>query len=153
MTWQIRHDTSKKPWSGKFVALFAAIQLTSLVLTLVGIPLLAVAAWRRDYYQDILNPGLKFHWNQKWLWIYDNEEDGIAPVWYNPSVSRYRVWLWTAIRNSCNNLRYVRGVSDPTYPIFWAEGTLMQKPKRVLIGWNHSGSPTIYFKSSEGDAW
>jgi len=148
MTWDIQHDGSKKPWNLKFCALFAAIQLTAFVLQVVGFALLAVAA-NAKFYQETDS---RLHWKSKFLWLWDNQEDGICPSWYGP-ITRWNVFKWAALRNSVNNLRYIKGVSDPSYPVLWAEGTINKKPMRLIVGWNHSGYPTVYIKSAVGDSW
>jgi hypothetical protein len=54
------------------------------------------------------------------FWIWDNDEDGMDPEWYrqaNPTWSRWRrMYAWTALRNSVNNMRFVRWISPPLQP-------------------------------------
>ncbi len=126
----------------KYVALFIAIQLAALLLTIVGIPVCAALA----YIGYSFPTEGKWHW-PKWAWIWDNEEDGVWPNWYakaNPTWSTARVeFMWTGLRNSANNLRYVPGVSKVGRPL-WRK-TWGAKPGGwyAQAGWNNSGFPVL----------
>lgn len=100
----------------KYIPLFTLIQLVSLVLTVLGLPICAALALGANY--KCGPPGSKWHFAPNWAWIWDNDEDGIAPHWYNPLVTPWKVFAWTALRNPCNNLRYVPGVSKPGRPLW-----------------------------------
>lgn len=142
----------------KYIPLFLLIQLVSAVLTLVGIPICAYLAWT--------DPGIltgtdaKWHW-PAWAWIWDNDEDGTMPVWYanaHPKWSFQRLeFTWTALRNPCNNLRYVRGVSKVGRPLFYKTwivpvGTLFLSGREFYVkaGWLSNGFPCLSGGSGRG---
>ena len=85
----------------------------SLALALIGAPLIAIAlaldATAIRTSQTL--PRQITAWAWRWMWLWGNEEDGIDPAWYavaNPSWSDFRrIFAWTAIRNSVNNLQRV----------------------------------------------
>lgn len=86
-------------------------QLVSLVLTIIGWPLLAVAAglrlWRKGVTEAPWNYGARaaFHWTAyPFLYLYDNDEDGITGSSAEPTF--LTVWKWSAWRNPVNNLRF-----------------------------------------------
>ena len=68
------------------------------------------------------------------MWIWDNEEDGLAPLWYYekyPSWSPFRrMFTWAAIRNSVNNLQRVKYLNCP--PVL--PGTLKTKSFSLTLG-------------------
>jgi hypothetical protein len=86
-----------------------------LVLIVVGMPLVAIAAYLRKFgvrwstqYKDRVIQG----WTWRWMWLWGNEEDGVTgPVWYferTPTWSSFkRTFMWSAVRNPVNNLRFV----------------------------------------------
>ena len=127
----------------KYLALFALIQVASLVLTLVGVPLCAVLAYGKFYTSSVNRDTHNF---PKWAWLWDNEEDGVCPAWYAHdhtwSLSR-SVFVWSAFRNPCNNLRFVPGVSLKGRPLWRREWTMLGKPYYVQAGWNESGYPVL----------
>lgn len=45
----------------------------------------------------------------KWAWVWDNREDGIfGPTWFNSGQHNFKTcFLWSAIRNPANNMRFV----------------------------------------------
>lgn len=114
----------------KYVLLFVAIQLVSLVLTVIGIPVILVLEFLGA---ETLTDG-KWHL-PRWAWIFDNAEDGVAP-------SGYTMIGWY-LRNPVNNLRFVRGVSKVGRPL-WRK-TWGAKPGGwyVQAGWNPSGYPVL----------
>lgn len=126
-------------WSVGLWLLFVAIQLASLVITLAGIFVLAVLAAFKIWHVDTAG---KYHWPAL-FWIWDNQEDGICAAWYRTPIDRWHAYTWSAFRNSANNLRYVRGVSDVTRPL-WRQ-TWGAKPGGwyAQAGWNNSGYPVI----------
>lgn len=124
-----------------FVALFVALQLASLVLTLIGIPICGLLAACNLM---TLNgtPGAVWHWQlNPWTWIWDNEIDGVV----GPSgpVTRWQAFYWSALRNPCNNLRFVPGVSLKGRPL-WRK-TWGPKPGGwyVQAGWEPPGYPVL----------
>ena len=120
----------------KNVALFILIQLVSLVLTLVGLVILIPAA-AFQFWGSTDNAGAP-HWRSPLLWVWDNQEDGVCAFWQGP-ITRWRVYYWAAIRNPCNNLRYVPGVSSTSRPLWrttWGKWY-------AQAGWNHSGFPVL----------
>lgn len=121
----------------KYIPLFILIQLVSLVLTLLGIPVCWVLTSTGTMY--IGNDGERVHF-PKWAWIWDNDEDGVSPLWYNPEHTRWRSFVWTALRNPCNNLRFVWGVSKPGRPLWlWTNGKYYAK-----AGWEAgTGWPSL----------
>lgn len=141
----------------KYVPLFILIQLVSAVLTLMGVPICAVLAYGN--FSDSQRWAV-WHW-PKWAWLWDNEEDGTAPFWYleaNPTWSFARAeFMWTALRNPCNNLRYVRGVSKVGRPLFYKtwivpKGTLCLSGREfyVKVGWLSNGFPCLSGGSGRG---
>jgi hypothetical protein len=131
-----------KPWSARYVALFILIQLVSLVLTVIGYPLIAVLALFKWWH---LQEGVTHFGGVKgdvWAggkltWVYSNDEDGIFG---NGPVTRWQAFYWSALRNPCNNLRYVHGVSGAGRPLWhWDNGTFY-----VQAGWLGShGQPVL----------
>lgn len=131
-----------------YIALFVVIQAVSLVLAILGLPICAFLAFRGKF-----NTGNNFDDTQHiqsfptWAWLWSNDEDGVYPFWYakiNPTWSVGRtVFVWTALRNPVNNLRFVPGVSKKGRP-FWRK-TWGSKPGGwyVQAGWNGSGWPVI----------
>ena len=106
---------------------FALIQLVQLAATVVGwivliLPCL-LQAWKSSAQLSIKGDGRTIdEWKWSWLnYVYGNPEDGVsgqqAVVWSNgvPSgfmagssvSSAWRAYLWSAIRNSCDNLKYL----------------------------------------------
>lgn len=127
----------------KYIPLFILVQAVSLVLTVIGIPICAVLAY--SHYSD-LGPDMKWHW-PAWAWLWDNNEDGTMPWWYvrqNSDWSNAKLeFHWTALRNPCNNLRYVRGVSKVGRPLWRKTWTMFAKRYYFQAGWNGSGFPVL----------
>lgn len=131
-----------------YVALFAAIQTAAFVLALMGVPICALCAYvlpGRVVKSPVTRlPMLTF---PGWAWLWANDEDGVYPTWYarvNPTWSMSRVsFVWTALRNPVNNLRFVRGVSVKGRPL-WRK-TWGAKPGGFYVsaGWNGSGWPVL----------
>ncbi len=122
--------------------LFLIIQLASLVLTVLGVPVCAVLA-----YGEFSRPvNGAWHW-PRWAWIWDNDIDGVCPHWYEVahadwSIAR-REFVWSALRNPANNLRFVPGVSKIGRPLW--RYTWGAKPGGwyFAAGWNASGYPVL----------
>lgn len=122
----------------KYIPLFMLIQCVSLVLSIIGIPLCAYLALTTSLvrYAPIQ------HW-PRWAWLWDNDEDGVLPPWY---VAVKRGWprariafYWTALRNPCNNLRYIPGVSRCGRPLL----LYMHRKWYFQAGWNALGHPVL----------
>jgi hypothetical protein len=130
----------------KFVPLFIAIQLASLLLTIIGLPVCALLAFSHDWRMTVspISGRSILTW-PRWAWVWSNDEDGIdgsAPFHPEYSAAR-RAFVWSALRNPCNNLRFVRGVSKVGRPL-WRK-TWGAKPGGwyVAAGWNNSGFPVL----------
>lgn len=127
-----------KPWSAGYIALFILIQLASLALTLVGYPLIAVMALFKFW-------NLRYEWKGgKLTWLWSNDEDGIFG---NGPITRWQAFYWSAIRNPCNNLRFVRGISGAGRPLWhWSNGKFYAQ-----AGWLGShGQPVLSAGSGIG---
>lgn len=52
-----------------------------------------------------------------WLWLYGNDEDGFCPEWYRVLHPAWHPWrlmfMWAAIRNPVNNLRFIKALHPP----------------------------------------
>ena len=129
----------------KHISLFVGVQLASLVLTIAGVPICGTLALLHLWHQSPIKDG-GYHW-PKWAWLWDNAEDGLFPSWYmqqHPTWGLPRIaFVWTALRNPCNNLRYVRGVSAKGRPL-WRK-TWGDKPGGwyAQAGWNTAGFPVL----------
>lgn len=127
----------------KWITLFAAIQLANACLFLVGLPVCALLAYTHWYH---LGADRKYHW-PAWAWIWDNEEDGVFADWYlkaHPERSEVtNAFIWTALRNSVNNLRYVPYISAKGRPLWLRNWTFRGKVFYAKAGWNASGFPVI----------
>ncbi len=123
--------------TARYVLLFALIQTVSLVLTLIGLPVVGILSLTRSW---TVVAG-KLQWKGGRLtWIWGNLEDGI--VGPGP-LNRWRAFYWSGVRNPCNDLRYIRGVSKVGRPL-WRK-TWGAKPGGfyVAAGWNSSGYPVL----------
>jgi hypothetical protein len=123
---------------------FLVIQLVSLTLAIVGIPICAALsllhAWRVE--KSPVTGKLIDVW-PKAFWLWSNSEDGVLPHWYwiaHPEWSTERVaFTWTAWRNSVGNLRFVPGVSGKGRPLVtWK---MFGQPWHA--GWSSDGWPTF----------
>ncbi len=108
---------------------FAFVQVVALIAWFVGIFLLivpcALGAWEtvdQIYVPDGTPKGLPkgtiYVWKWDWLnKIWGNDEDGVVgPPLYNYEQSGWRAYLWSAWRNSANNLRFLfRNFNGPFY--------------------------------------
>ncbi len=128
----------------KYIPLFILIQIAAMILALIGLPICAVLAYG-NFSHDYAHTG-KFHWPQ-WAWLWDNDEDGTFPEWYHtthPEWSLARTeFMWTALRNSVNNFRFVPGVSKKGRPMWIRNWTIRGKTYYAKAGWNGSGYPVI----------
>lgn len=107
-------------------------------LFVIGLPLVAIAAFFTEtvphstYYDRTL---LQFKW--RWMWLYNNQEDGVDGLrggdpnqsWWANQTYGWRNWervfVWSGLRNSVNNLRFVPVLSPLFTPdsISWVAGT------------------------------
>lgn len=90
------------------------VGLIHLLLILIGLPLIA---WQSR--STTVDERKFFHFRARWMWLYDNREDGIdgsrggdtAQKWWTDRTAadslRMRIFKWSALRNPVNNLRYV----------------------------------------------
>lgn len=130
------------------VALFVAIQIAAFVLALIGAPICAVLALGKFSTLGPLLPSGEqlWHWPH-WAWLWDNDENGVDPNWFKDAHPKWpvawREFVWTALRNPVNNLRYVRGVSLKGRPL-WRK-TWGDRPGGwyAMAGWNSSGFPVL----------
>jgi hypothetical protein len=115
------------------VTRFIAVQAIQLAATVLGwfvlIPFCLGRLWLADQQLRSIKDGRPIDdWDLPWLnFIYGNPEDGVsgqtALVWgpngleaYMPNAwAPWRAYCWSALRNSCDNLKYV---------FAWAEGPL-----------------------------
>lgn len=108
----------------KYIPLFILIQLVSLVLSVVGIPLVAVC---------LLLP----KW-PRFAWVWFNDEDG-----YGPKAGYWNKFVWLALRNSVNNLRYVPGVSKVGRPLYYRIWLVEGRTFYFKAGWLGDGYPAL----------
>lgn len=122
----------------RYIPLFVAIQLVSLVLVIFGVPIVGLLAY--FYAWEVV--ATKFQWRGGYLtWIYGNLEDGI--VGPGMAMNRWNAFYWSSLRNPCNNLRYVPGVSNVGRPLRRVEWTMLGKPYYGQAGWNSRGFPVL----------
>ena len=135
----------------QYIALYIVIQLISLVLTVIGAPLIAFAAFTGRYRQNILPNGTVgdlYHFD-RWMWLWDNEEDGVASYWRPRPTSR-DVFVWSALRNPVANLRHVPGVSGFGRPLFYRTWTMFGKEFYFKFGWMSDGFPACSAGAGRG---
>lgn len=113
----------------KYLPLFVLIQLVNLPLMIIGIP---VAAF------DLI-------FNEPVPWIWENMDDTPPASW-----SKWRTFVWLALRNPVANLRHVAGVSKPGRPIFYRTWTTFGKLFYVKAGWMGNGYPAFSAGAGRG---
>jgi len=127
----------------KLLVLFLLIQGASAGLFVPGLPVCAYLAYSHQATYDKATG--KYHW-PAWAWIWDNDEDGVAPSWYrekHPDWSFEKTaFRWSALRNSVNNLRYVKGVSAPGRPLMYRTWT-WQVPVVAWRTWGFVSYPKV----------
>lgn len=113
----------------RYLPLFLLIQTANIVLSVLGYPVIGVLA--------VFNV---CPW-PRWCWIWNNEEDGI----YGPGKphTRWQMFYWSALRNSCNNLRFVPGVSKAGRPLWLVNFTIRGKVFYAKAGWLSDGYPCL----------
>lgn len=141
----------------KLIPLFILIQLTSLLMFFVGIPVCAYLAYCHGYTFDPTTG--ESHWPQ-WAHIWDNEEDGILPHWYEAQhhawTDAHVMFIWTVFRNPVNNLRFVKrflwlpnlpvsSTSRKLWRVTWGTPATPGAKSRwyAQAGWNSSGFPVL----------
>jgi hypothetical protein len=128
-----------------YVCLFASIQLVSLVLAIIGIPVVGLLAY---LYAWVPIAG-KFQWRGGALtWIWGNEENGI--VGPGMALNRWNAFYWSAIRNPCNNLRFLPGISRVGRPLLYRTWMMFGKQFYVKAGWMSDGYPCLSAGSGRG---
>lgn len=81
------------------------IVLVNLPLIILGWVLIAIAALCKAYTQT---PDGLYHFTWKFMWLYDNTDDGIACNDYSGYTNMFmRIVSWSAIRNPVSNLSHV----------------------------------------------
>lgn len=134
----------------KYIPLFVLIQVVSAYMMDLGLLVcLALCFTVKPAYA-----GPTHFPSQAWLW--DDDEDGVCPPWYLMVHNKRPLWLnvfiWTALRNSVNNLRYVRGVSKPGRPLWYKTWTTLGRQFYAKAGWAaHTGWPMI--SAGGGRGW
>lgn len=124
---------------------FVLVQLIMLLATVVGwivlIPFCLAQAWKPSFRLATLRD------TDAWRWsalnrVYGNLEDGVsgihALIWnnsgqqvpYMPGAwAPWRAYCWSALRNSCDNLKYA---------FAWEQGPLIERSilgRNVKLGW------------------
>ena len=127
----------------KYILLFILIQVINIPLFIIGIPVCAVLAWGGFSYFAEDN---KYHW-PRWAYIWDNPEDGVDGAWYQRA-NKHRSYamnefIWSALRNPVNNLRYVPGVSGIGRPYWRKTWGAVPGGFYAHAGWNASGFPVL----------
>ena len=92
--------------------IWGLIQLESLVLTVVGVPVVAYLAYACRWELNVTAG--RWDWAPRWAWVWGNDEDGSAGRGLVPS--SWRAFKWSALRNPANNLRFIAGFSRPEGP-------------------------------------
>jgi hypothetical protein len=116
-----------------YILLFLAIQLVSLALTILGLPIIALML---IFEQECWDTAKK-HWCWRpWAWIWDNDENGVCP---QPVFNAWYAFYWAGLRNPVANLRLVPGVSKIGRPLWrWVgHGWYGQ------MGWDDRGYPVL----------
>ncbi len=140
-------------------------------LMLLGVPLIALAIHYQAYRDQKDDGFVRTHWVNSWMWLWDNDEDGIdgdaissTGGWKNldwiKATNRWsvakRIFIWSAWRNSVGNARWTRlfGMTvDPRQVHVWyptEEMNLKLGPYLVRQGWRYElrfpwGSSKCFF--------
>lgn len=127
---------------------FVIVQLVQIVATVAGwvvlIPFCLAQAWHPKVMEV---PGFPDRWTWGPLnYIYGNPEDGVsgmdAKIWnstgqrvpYMPSAwAPWRAYCWSALRNSCDNLKYV--FAWKAGPLVKKDYTIFGKQRTFRAGW------------------
>jgi hypothetical protein len=109
------------------------IQLVNIFFMIIGIPIVGV---------DVLlgKP-------EPWLW--ENSDDPPPAAW-----SRWKAFVWLALRNPVANFRFVPGVSGKGRPLFYRTWfwtiRAWHKQFYVKIGWLGNGYPACNWGGGKG---
>lgn len=109
--------------------------LVSLIFNLSGLFLVPVAIATHQTELSRTWPRHRITNAPKFLWFWGNDEDGYDPEWYaraHPTWNRFvRRYMWAAVRNPANNLRFIKSLHPPPDPtrIRFAKG------ERWLLCW------------------
>lgn len=134
-------------WPARYAALFASIQCAAgfaSPLWLAGLPVCAFLALVGASTFD--QKSLLYHW-PRWAWVWSNDEDGIAG--HGP-LTRWHAFVWTALRNSVSNFRFIGGVSGKNRPLWYWTGTVFGAQRYAKVGWESSGWPSLSAGSGKG---
>jgi len=109
------------------------IQAVNLLLMVIGIPITAIDVW-------LGKP-------EPWLW--ENSDDTPPASW-----SKWRTFVWLALRNPVANLRFVPGVSGVGRPLFYRTWVWTvdgySEEFYVKIGWMSNGYPACSWGGGRG---
>jgi len=133
----------------KYVPLFVLIQIVNVPLFLMGLPICLVLSILHAWHDQICAVKTSAVYGktiQVWpalFWLWSNDEDGVLAGWYGDLHHEWPLWLrafmWTGLRNSVNNLRFVPGVSAVGRPLwYWTNGK-----HYVKAGWLSDGFPVL----------
>lgn len=108
------------------VPLWLAYSSVAAMLWVIGVPLIAVLAWRRAW---VIRPSEQYadkrmlrYWKGRWLtWIWSNSEDGVTGAqWYRELHADWweskQALMWSAFRNPTNNMRFIPLVNPHIVP-------------------------------------
>lgn len=130
-----------------FLALLASVILwpfmviLGLILYILGLPICALFAYSEDWIEstNYLHPDRVIKvWRTDWAWLWSNEEDGVTghPGFQEKYVKwpRWGAFVWSALRNPSNNLRFVKGLSLKIEPrLVQYVGNDLDPPKRLPL--------------------
>jgi hypothetical protein len=118
------------------------LQTLSFALQMIGAVILIPLCWYRQWVPSFTSQGLPSKLGQRifvWhpmLWIFSNDEDGVTgPADYNPTLSRWKAYVWSAWRNPVDNFKYLRFTQRQGGPLY--EFSILGWQRR--IGWNEHG--------------
>lgn len=129
----------------QWILWYVIVQAASFLLTILGIIPVSLAILLQRTVLEV-NTG-KIHFRDRFMWIWDNEEDGIEG--FLP-FSKLDEFTWTEIRNPVANLRHVPGVSGMNRPLWWKTFTILGKQYYYKFGWMSDGLPACSFGSGRG---
>ena len=119
---------------------FLCIQIVALVLGIIGIPL-AAALLLTSAYSMRLSRYFPARVIAVWrggalTWLWGNEEDGVfGPQVYNPSMTKWRAFVWSALRNPVGNLRFLVAWKGGPWFQYRGNGWYFQMGFRPDRGW------------------
>ena len=118
------------------LVMWPAMLVLSAVLWISGLPVCAWLAYRWNWRltTSYLHPDRTIAvWRPRWAWVWSNDEDGVTghPGWQDlwAGHDRLGAFVWSALRNPSNNLRFVPLLS------------LVIDPVRVHFVGNHENPP------------